>query len=66
MFSSHMSRPSSSFSSDSPGLMTTSVSFPSSSRLSLSLRIRKLSAPSSSSFLTSPSLAPRPSMSCRS
>ncbi|CAA0840373.1 Unknown protein, partial [Striga hermonthica] len=48
MFSSHMLRSSPSSSSDSPGLMTTSVSFPSSSRLSLSSRIRKFSAPSSS------------------
>ncbi|CAA0806340.1 Unknown protein, partial [Striga hermonthica] len=48
MFSNHMLRSSPSSSSDSPGLMTTSVSFPFSSRLSLSSRIRKFSALSSS------------------
>ncbi|CAA0839164.1 Uncharacterized mitochondrial protein AtMg00860, partial [Striga hermonthica] len=40
MFSNQISRPSSPSSSDSPGLMITSLSFPSSSRLSLSSRIR--------------------------
>ncbi|CAA0805930.1 Unknown protein, partial [Striga hermonthica] len=66
MFSSHKMRPSSPSSLDSPGLMITSVSFPSSSRLSLSSRIRKFSAPSSSWFRTSPSISFRPSTSCRS
>ncbi|CAA0829981.1 Unknown protein, partial [Striga hermonthica] len=66
MLSKQILRSSPSSSSDSPGLMNTSVSFPSSSRLSFSSRIRKFSAPSSSPFWTSPSLVPRASTSCRS
>ncbi|CAA0810465.1 Unknown protein, partial [Striga hermonthica] len=57
MFSNHMLRSSPPSSSDSSGLMTTSVLFHSSSRLSLSSRIRKFRAPSSSWSLARPSHA---------